>query len=310
MTETNPLLKNIRQSSGLQLAVLFGSFFIGLLIASIGIEVVNGLGLESERTLSLLAAIFQCVFAFCIPAFLLGKFSSNNPFKWLKLTSKPSLRPFVGVVIVYIISLPAMEWLIEWNQNIQLPESLSGLEATLRHWEKTNEESTKILLQATGLFPILAGVGVIGMLTGFSEELFFRSGLQGILSRSNLGQTTAIWLSAIIFSTMHFQFFGFVPRLIMGAFFGFLLVWTSDVKISAFAHILNNSVVVITAGINGEETLTNPDYILLPDIPYLSVISLISTIIFLVFFRGYFFKSSTKTSILWQKSQLPPLSGR
>lgn len=209
---------------------------------------------------------------------------------------------------MYIISLPAMEWLIEWNQNIHLPAQLHELEKLFRTWEEDNTAVTDMLLNARGLWAVVGGVLVIGVITGFSEELFFRGGLQGIISRTKIGNMQAIWIAAFIFSTMHFQFFGFIPRFLMGAFFGYLLVWTGDIKVSAFAHILNNSIVVVTAALSESLTASEPETGLMPDVPFLPLISVILTAIFLYYFRGFFFKEHHKQTYPWQKSQLPPVT--
>lgn len=292
----------------MRLAVLFGSFFFLLLFSSSFAFIINQLPGDA-RTHGLLASTVQCILAFCLPAFILAKFSSNDWKRWLELTRPPKIRALIGVLIVYCISMPAMEWLIEWNSNIRLPESMAGLEQTLRNWEETNEATSRLLLDTHGFFPVLVGVLVIGVLTGFSEELFFRGGLQGIFSRSNIGIGVSVWLAAFIFSTMHFQFFGFLPRLLMGAFFGYLLIWTRSIWVPMFAHILNNSVVVISSAVSGDPSSnlidsTNPSIFF--DNSLGVIISIVLTTAFLVICRNYIFKS--KSLFPWQKKQLPSVS--
>lgn len=308
MTERNPFFKTIRESAGMRMSVLFGSFFIALIISSfiaIAIDALPG----DARTHSLATSVVQAILVFCVPAWLLARFSSDTPSRWLRLDTRIDFRALLGVVIVYLLSLPAMEWLIQWNASLHLPESMSGLEQTLRTWEDRNQMATLTLLDARGWGALISGVLVIGVITGISEELFFRSGVQGIFTRSGVKADLAVWMAAIIFSAMHFQFFGFVPRMIMGAFFGYLLLWTKDVKISAFAHILNNSVVVIVAAFSSPEEIISGESLLVPDVPYLPLASVLSTVMFFIFFRKFFFQKSQNTTVTWPKSQLPPVSG-
>lgn len=310
MTESNPFLKNIRESAGFRLAILFGSFFVLMLVSSILSMAINGSGVGSERTHGLLSSIIQCLLAFCVPAFLLAKFSSHKWADWLYLTKMPPLKALLGVAIVFVISMPAMEWLIEFNNNLHLPESLKGLEETMRGWEENSEQYTKVLLESQGVLSTLAGVLVIGLLTGFSEEMFFRGGFQGIMTRTTMQAATAVWISAFLFSFMHFQFFGFLPRLLMGAFFGYLLVWTKSIWVPVFAHALNNSAVVIGAAITGDASGSLIDSETSSAVlgSNLTVIgSVIFTILFLWFCRDNLFKSNN-TDNRWQKSQLPPVS--
>ena len=308
MSETIPILKQIRESAGMQMAVLFGSFVIFLILSTLIGGEIDSLSIGDKRNGALLASAVQGVLAFGIPAFLLARFASNKPENWLKINKPFSVKAIFGVLILYVLSMPALEWLIEWNQNLHLPQSLSSLEETLRSWEDTNSQTSNTLLQASGFGSVVIGVLVIGVLTGVVEELFFRGGVQGIFMRSKVGLQSSIWIAAFVFSFMHFQFFGFLPRLLMGAFFGYLLVWTNDLKVSMFAHIFNNSIVVVVAAVNGIDSLSTTS--ILPGSPFLPILSLASTSIFLWLFRGYFFKDNFKLSLPWQKKQLPPISGR
>ena len=54
-----------------------------------------------------------------------------------------------------------------------------------------------------------------------------------------------IWISAILFSAMHMQFYGFVPRLLLGALFGYLLVWSGSIWLPFIGHFINNALAVI-----------------------------------------------------------------
>ena len=302
------LIRSVRESAGMRLAVLFGSFFILLLLSSIISTVISASSFGSERDHMLISSVLQCVLAFCLPAFILSRFSSNSPLNWLDLTRAPKLRAIIGVLIVYIVSMPVMEWLIDWNANLHFPESMASVENLLRDWEDSSEAATKILLDAHGWVAVTVGVLVIGVLTGFSEELFFRGGLQGIFSRSSMGRGAAVWMAAIIFSTMHFQFFGFVPRLLMGVFFGYLLVWTGSLWVPMFAHILNNSAVVIASALSGGATSSlfdssNPELYFGNSLSVAG--SVLFTALFFIFGRDFIFKNNRTRRARWQKNQLP-----
>lgn len=307
MSEPNLFLKSIKESAGIRLAILFVSFLIGLILSSIFVGLIDQFSYGDSRTHILLSSIVQCLLAFCLPAFVLAHFCSKDWGVWLKLTKMPSLKSIAGVLLIYVISMPAMEALIEWNSSIHLPESLSSLENTFRTWEDNAQETTKTILETQGMLAVISGVLVIGILTGFSEELFFRGGLQGIFQRSSIGKHMAVWSAAFIFSMMHFQFFGFFPRLLMGAFFGYLLIWTETLWVPIFAHALNNSMVVIAAALTGDANasmMESTNTAMYAANPVGVALSIFLTVVLLVFGRKYLFKDVIK----WQKSQQPPVT--
>ena len=197
----------------------------------------------------------QCLLAFCLPAWLTAKFASPVPSRWLYLDNAPTLKAIAGVIIVYVLALPAMNQIIEWNASIHFPQALHEVEETLRKWEESNNGITRKLLESSSIGGIITGVCIVGILTGFSEEIFFRGALQGIFVRSRIGTAISVWVAAIIFSAIHFQFFGFAPRLLLGAYFGYLLWWSRSIWIPVFVHMFNNSLVVFTTWRNAN----NPD---------------------------------------------------
>ena len=285
----------VKQSPAFRLVVLFTLFFFCLLIAGgIGasIDMVDGL---STRTTLLLSAIAQCIVAFCIPAWFTARFTAGNAGKFLGLRQYPGIKPFIGVVAVYILALPAMNQIIQWNEHISFPEWASDVETTLRKLEEANRNVAESMMQMSTIWELIATICVIGLLTGFSEELFFRGALQNIFTRGSLRPIVAVWFTAFIFSVMHFQFFGFVPRVLMGAFFGYLFLWSGSLWPSIFAHALNNSIVVISMWLSEGESQSCIDSIGVASSgswPLAAIASVVATGLFLWRFRNYFFKSS------------------
>ena len=84
---------------------------------------------------------------------------------------------------------------------------------------------------------LIVSVLIVGVFAGFSEELFFRGAMQRIMMSTRLNLHVTIWVVAVIFSLFHFQFFGFMPRLLLGAYFGYLLVLRRSLLGSVFGHV-------------------------------------------------------------------------
>jgi hypothetical protein len=101
-------------------------------------------------------------------------------------------------------------------------------------------------MSGASISSLIVSILIIAVLAGFSEELFFRGTLQRILSQTNINIHAVVWLVAFIFSAFHLQPFGLIPRMLLGAFLGYLLIWSKSLWLPIIAHIFNNTVVVVS----------------------------------------------------------------
>lgn len=226
------------------IGVLFGIFFVMLVLLSVVMMMFQGEGLSSKGMR--IFAIFQDLLVFILPAVAAAFVATRLPARLLTVDVRPKLGVILMSIVVMLTSLPAMEWLIELNNNMHLPEWLSGLEESLRAMEDSASNGVDALAGGTTVGDLVMGILIIGILTGLSEELFFRGALQNLfMSIPRAKKHLAIWATAFIFSFMHFQFFGFVPRLLLGAYFGYLIWWSGSVWVPVIAHAFNNSMVVV-----------------------------------------------------------------
>lgn len=290
---TNPILEPLRRSTAVRLLVLFMAFCVGLMIAGAAAAAIPHIDGLSERTALLASSTVQCVVAFCLPAWIAAKWASPTPRRFLGLEQRCEPRAYAGVVIVYILALPAMNQIIAWNADLHFPQWAAGIEKTLRSWEETNGAVAAKILDTKTFGQMLATVSVVGLLTGFSEEVLFRGALQRIFAKSGISATAAVWIAAFIFSAIHFQFFGFVPRLLMGAFFGFTFIWTGSLWPAVLAHAINNSAVVIFTWAHGGLDTNALDQVGVADngsIPWAAILSALATTIFFMQYRHEIFR--------------------
>ncbi|HHG84947.1 MAG TPA: CPBP family intramembrane metalloprotease, partial [Bacteroidetes bacterium] len=122
--------------------------------------------------------------------------------------------PLAAVTI--LVALPFVEWLLIDASAFHLPESMKGLEQWALSRESDTGGSIIALLGDTSFAGLTANIIVFAVIPAISEELFFRGFLLGTLKRS-MGLHTAVWLSAVLFSILHFQFLGFFSRVVLGA---------------------------------------------------------------------------------------------
>jgi uncharacterized protein len=178
---------------------------------------------------------------------------------------------FLGLLVTIVVMLGAILFnalLIDWNAHVQFPDFLSSFEKFARQSEDELMAMTKFLtdFQNTGEF--LMGLLVIGILAGIGEEVLFRGVLQPKLQFYTGNPHVGIWLAAFIFSAIHLQFYGFLPRMFLGAVFGYLYHYSGSLTYPIVAHILNNSFTVVMIYLNSlgkvEFNIEETDQVSLP----------------------------------------------
>ncbi|TYR37284.1 CPBP family intramembrane metalloprotease [Sphingobacterium phlebotomi] len=152
----------------------------------------------------------------------------------------------LGILFLFAFA-PCMSLISEWNANMRLPEIWRGIEEWMRAKEDEMTLLTESIVMTTAWDRLLLNIVVMAILPGIGEELFFRGALQQIGTRIFKNEYVAVWIVALVFSAIHVQFYGFFPRLLLGVFFGYLVVWTRNIWTAVVAHFVNNSMVVILA---------------------------------------------------------------
>lgn len=166
--------------------------------------------------------------------------------------------PFLISAFIAIVFFPFINFFADVCNGISLPSGYEYLESYLREAEEQSAELTDRLLETHSYAVLVLNLVVIGVLPAVCEELFFRGALQRCISQV-AGWHVAIWVTAVFFSVIHFQFFAFFPRLVMGAALGYIYYYTGSLWSSIIAHFINNAVVVTVAFYeynNGTEALS------------------------------------------------------
>lgn len=190
-----------------------------------------------------------------IPILYAWAIEKNNPVSWI--TSKATPMVMIVVTALIVISFMAINSIfIEWNANFAFPDFLKDFGNWAREQETKAEELTKFFTTFNSTGDFLFGLLVIALLPAIGEELVFRGMLQPEIFRTSGNHHVAIWVSAIIFSAFHMQFFGFVPRMLLGALFGYLYVWSGNLLIPMIAHFVNNGFSVLMMYLYQQGTIT------------------------------------------------------
>jgi uncharacterized protein len=148
----------------------------------------------------------------------------------------------MGIGLTFMIAISP---LVEWNMNLKFPEFLKEFETWARDAEHKTAQLTKIMTNFASISDLMIGLVVIALLPAIGEELVFRGMFQNEFFRGTGNIHFAIWASALIFSAIHFQFYGFIPRVLLGALFGYLYYWSGTLLVPMFAHFFNNAFGVV-----------------------------------------------------------------
>jgi membrane protease YdiL (CAAX protease family) len=208
----------------------------------------SALNFDNPNTVTLLKVLqgVSVIMVFVLPALVFAFFWTKKRFSYLGVSSKPS----IGVLLIggfgMMLAMPLINWLVAVNEQMKLPAFLSSVET----WMKNSEEKAAVLTDAftagTTIDVLVLNLLVIAFLAAVSEEFFFRGVLQKVMQECTNNKHVAVWVTAIIFSAFHMQFYGFLPRMLMGAFLGYLFVWSGSLWPSIFAHFVNNGMAVFT----------------------------------------------------------------
>jgi membrane protease YdiL (CAAX protease family) len=129
---------------------------------------------------------------------------------------------------------------IEWNKSINFPEFMNSFEAWAFNKEKELEKITIFLVSFENNWEFLFGILSIALIPGICEEYLFRGVLQKNFYLISKNIHIAVWLSALFFSALHLQFYGFFPRMLLGVLFGYIYYWSGSIVYPMIAHIFNN----------------------------------------------------------------------
>ena len=159
--------------------------------------------------------------------------------------NKVNPKMYLLASVLFFLVLPLAAMIGEWNRNIYIP--WRELQNLLLDPEIKSGIFTLTFTDIHSTGELLLMIFFIGIVTAIAEELLFRGGLQNILLQTKMNPHLAIWIGATIFSIIHFQFYGFFVRLLLGVLLGYLYYWSKDIRTSIIAHALNNSLAMIIA---------------------------------------------------------------
>jgi membrane protease YdiL (CAAX protease family) len=204
----------------------------------------SGSGTQLINSLWILQITSTTIPLFIAPV-IFSRFLTQQPQTYLKTTIKIPVLLFVLVFVIMFFASPVMEWLVNINQKMHFPHWLQGVYDWMKEHEDEAAKETQVLLQMKTLGAMFFDLLVIGLLTAIAEEFLFRGSIQTIFTRWTKNYHWGIWITAILFSAFHLEFFGFLPRLMLGVFFGYFVAWSGSIWTGVWGHFINNGTAVV-----------------------------------------------------------------
>lgn len=231
--------------------------------------------------------LFQSAAMFLLPPLCMAYLWTKAPMQWLKVDKFQSFKVSSMAILLMLVALPAINLLADINQQMALPTFLEPLEAWMKTQEETAKQLTEQFLSVTTYSGLIINILLMALLPAVAEELTFRGVLQRLFQGSNVSDFhtikvphIAIWVTAILFSAIHMQFYGFLPRMLMGALFGYMLVWTGSLWVPILMHFTNNAMAVILyfVAMRAGWDMEKVDAIGTGDTLWLGIVSIVLTI--------------------------------
>lgn len=203
--------------------------------------------------------------------------------------NKGSLKPYIYLPIVLsalliVFAQPLIGWASELNSYLSLPEGLSFIENWMKEAETQGEMITEAFLSTTSISGLLVNIFMVAILPAFAEEILFRGALARLFKDWTKNVHLAVFLSAFIFAAIHMQFYGFLPRFLLGTALGYLFFWSGSLWLPIVAHFTNNFLSVIIEFLFRKGIIhTNAENFGLNNAAWLTAISIIAVSAILYF---------------------------
>lgn len=204
------------------------------------------------------------------------------------------------IVVLWVFFIAAISPITAWNANVDYPDWLNGFE----QWARAEEDKLQVLTNLLTNFKtpahFAAALLVVAVLPALGEEFIFRGLIQRELWRGTRNPHLAIWTAALLFSAVHLQFYGFVPRLLLGALFGYLYYWSGTLWVPVFAHLVNNGLALLSVYLHQREVVdVNLEDSEAAPWPYV-IVGVVVTTLLLYYFR----KMNTPSPASYPESDL------
>lgn len=216
------------------------------------------------------------ILIFLLPAVIFARMVQEG-----KTLSFLGLRParlkvmYILGIVGILVAFPFVFWLGEINQMFPLPQWMGDM-------EKEASKQMQQFLKASGPMDVAINVFIVAFIPAICEEVCFRGALQRIMIHISKNAWTGIIITSFVFSALHLQFMGFLPRMFLGVFLGAICWYSGSLWPSILAHLVYNGAQVIAVSYAPEFVEKNPSVPI-----YLAALSGMVTLAVMWLFKTY-----------------------
>lgn len=186
---------------------------------------------------------FTTIGAFLLPALLFSYCQSRQWFDYNAANRRPNASMTNIVLILSISLLPVVSALSTFNMSIMPQEG--AVAEFMRDLEEAANHILELLTSQRSSWDLISNILVLAVLAGICEEFLFQGTLQPLMTRWTNNPHIGILITAFIFSVLHFQFYGFIPRFALGVYLGYLFFWSRSLWLPILAHVLHNTLSIL-----------------------------------------------------------------
>jgi hypothetical protein len=188
---------------------------------------------------------FISIAIFVVPAFLFCKVIYQNPIQFLQLQSPTKIYNYLFIILLIILAIPVSSWLMQLNQNLHFPDNYQDFETLLRGDEAFAKLQMETFVNANTILQLLLNILIVAVIPAITEEIFFRACLQNFVKMCFYNLHVSVIFTAIIFSAIHGDYFGFLPRFMFGLVLGYAFAFSGNIWVSIVGHFLNNCITIV-----------------------------------------------------------------
>lgn len=248
---TFPIFK--KTSTAERIFILAALLVIGFILSAVVAVIISlTAGRLTELNILRISQISSQLLTFVFPPLLYVFLVKAKPMKSLGFNKSSIYIFIISFVMVYAI-MPLNSIFAEWNANLRLPESMSAIEEMMKSLQEQATRVTETMLNVNNIGGLIINLIMIAGLAAIGEELLFRSLLQPFLIKICKNAHIGIIITSAIFSFIHFEFYGFIPRLVMGMLLGYMFYFSRSIWVPMLMHFANNATAVIIYYLNNKE---------------------------------------------------------